>query len=74
MAAGSQAVKAASPLRKRLRIYTTTKNGSIAQFETVTATARPWPGWWRPIGISKKCEAAARIERRPPLRIAIVYF
>ena len=41
MAAGSQAVKAASPLRKRLRIYTTTKNGSIAQFETVTATARP---------------------------------
>lgn len=33
MTVGNQAVKAASPLRKRLRIYTATKNGSIAQFE-----------------------------------------
>ena len=41
MTVGNQAVKAASPLRKRLRIYTATKNGSTARFETVTATARP---------------------------------
>lgn len=74
MTAGNWAVKAASPLRKRLRIYTATKNGGIARFQTVTATARSWPGWWRPIGISKKCEAAARIERRPPLRIATICF
>lgn len=41
MTAGNQAAKAANPLRKRLRIYTATKNGSIARFETVTATALP---------------------------------
>ena len=41
MTAGNRAVKAASPLRKRLRIYTATKNGGIARFGTVTATARP---------------------------------
>ena len=41
MTAGNQAAKAANPLRKRLRIYTATKNGGIARFETVTATARP---------------------------------
>ena len=41
MTAGNQAAKATSLLRKRLRIYTATKNGGIARFETVTATARP---------------------------------
>lgn len=41
MTAGNRAVKAANLLRKRLRIYTATKNDGIARFETVTATARP---------------------------------
>ena len=41
MTAGNQAVKAASLLHKRLRIYTAIKNGSTVRFGTVTATARP---------------------------------
>ena len=69
MTAGNQAVKAASLLHKRLKIYTATKNGGIARFGTVTATARPCLDWRHPTSISEKREGGGPHDAGRRLRV-----
>lgn len=69
MTAGNQAVKAASPLRKRLRASAQQPMGAHGSMQAVAADIRPCLDWRHPTSISEKREGGGPHDAGRRLRV-----